>query len=228
MEGRRKSRDLTGSPLSAVRAGVVIFLLWTLFWPDRGHGSLIAPSVRKYGSLELSAAQVRSTADFDHLIVAFCAIAYHRPGHKVNPDFIRALMLAESGGNPRAVSPKNALGLCQLLLPTARAAARELLATGLRFRPEAVERLRDLRTEDLFDPAINILLTCFLISKYNARYDGRLDLVVAAWNAGEGSIVSKRPPNYPETLDLIGKVNGSLRAFAARRGAERSMAAAGR
>ena len=62
--------------------------------------------------------------------------------------------------------------------------------------------------DDLYDPAINILLACYLIAKYNNKFEGKLDLVVSAWNAGENSISDNRPPQYDETLNLIGKVNG--------------------
>jgi len=111
------------------------------------------------------------------------------------------------------VSEKKALGLCRLLYPTAQVAARELLAKGLRFEHVSVERLRRLQPEELFDPAVNILLACYLISKYNKAHNGSPDMVVAAWNAGQGSISNGKVPEYPETLDLIGKVNGYFLAF---------------
>jgi len=202
-----------------LRKGVLAALVWALLVPGPVQGRQISHYIHKYKTIELSSVQMKRIAEYDRLIVAFSSIAFIRPGYKVNPDFIRALMLTESGGDPNAVSPKNALGLCQLLYPTAQAAARELLTLGITFRHIPSKRLRSLQPEDLFDPAINILLTCYLVAKYNFLYDGRLDLVVAAWNAGEGAIVDNRPPDYPETLDLIGKVNGYLHAlFRERRG----------
>jgi len=197
----------------AVWQRAAMVLLWALITPVQGYCGTIDSYVYKYRTVELSPVQVRSIANFDRLIVYFSSIAYHRTGYKVNPDFIRALMLAESNGNPNAVSPKNALGLCQLLYPTAKMAASELAATGANFRHVSLRRLNTLQPEDLHDPAVNILLSCYLVAKYNALYGGRLDLVVAAWNAGEGAIVGNRPPDYPETLDLIGKINGYFRAF---------------
>ena len=197
----------------AALRGAVWPLLWLLCAPSLGHGDVVESYVRKYQVIELSAVQTANVGSYEHLIRSFSAISYFRPRYKVSPDFIRALMLAESGGDTFAVSEKKALGLCQLLYPTAQVAARELLAKGLRFEHVSVERLRRLKPEDLFDPAVNILLTCYLISKYNKAYDGRLDLVVAAWNAGQGSIFNGKPPEYPETLDLIGKVNGYFLAF---------------
>ena len=62
---------------------------------------------------------------------------------------------------------------------------------------------------DLFDPAINILLTCYLVAKYNYKFDGKLDLVVSAWNAGENtdSLNYGLHAPYQETENLIGKIN---------------------
>ncbi|MGI6656182.1 MAG: lytic transglycosylase domain-containing protein [Desulfobulbus sp.] len=195
------------------RRGVMWALVLVLLVPVHCQGTAVDPYVRKYLDVELSRTQQARITSHEHLIRYFSSLSYFRPRYKVDPDFIRALMLAESGGNPFAVSPKNALGLCQLLHPTAQAAARELADRGIAVRYVSAQRLRNLRPIDLFDPAVNILLTCYLVAKYNQAYNGRLDLVVAAWNAGQGSISNGRPPKYPETLDLIGKVNGYMLAF---------------
>jgi soluble lytic murein transglycosylase-like protein len=181
--------------------------------PSISQGSGIDPHLRKYLYVELSQHQRAAIQPHEHLILYFSSLSYFRPGYTVNPDFIRALMLAESGGNCLAVSGKKALGLCQLLYPTAREAADEFLARGGRVRYVSSERLQTLKPADLFEPAVNILLTCYLVAKYNQVYEGRLDLVVAAWNAGQGSIRNGQPPKYPETMNLIGKVNGLLLAL---------------
>lgn len=201
-----KRQRLSGGMLLGLFASLMLV-------PTSGQSAAIEAYVSKYRAVELSHAQTANVGAYEHLIQYFSAISYCKPRHKVHPDFIRALMLAESGGDPFAVSEKEAIGLCQLLYPTARMAARELLAKGIEVRYVSKSRLRDLQPVDLFDPAVNILLTCYLVSKYNLAYNGRLDLVVSAWNAGQGAILDGRPPQYPETLDLIGKVNGYLLAF---------------
>lgn len=196
-----------------IRWSVVCVLAGFYLFPLNGYGVGIDIYLRKYLTIDLSGTQTATLGKYDSLVRYFSSLSYYRPGYTVNPDFVRALILAESGGDQFAVSEKNALGLCQLLYPTAQEAAREFLATGTKVRFVSGERLRSLQPIDLFDPAVNILLACFLIAKYNHAYDGRLDLVVSAWNAGQGSILNGRPPGYPETLDLIGKVNGYLLAF---------------
>lgn len=147
---------------------------------------------------------------YNYLIDYFTSFSYFKPRYKVSGDFIRALILAESGGNQHAVSSKNAYGLGQIILTTGRMAAKELSTSDTLFRYIDRETLNNLQREDLFDPAINILLTCYLIAKYNHKFDGRLDLVVSAWNAGENtrSLSQGQHAPYSETKELIGRVNG--------------------
>lgn len=166
--------------------------------------------VEKYRGVKVSKNQLRKLSEYDHLINYFSNFAFFKARYKVSPDFIRALILAESNCNPHAVSAKNALGLGQIIPSTGQQAAKELAAKGITFRYIDNSKLRNLRSEDLFDPAINILLTCYLISKYNHKFDGKIELVISAWNAGENVSSLKRGQHAPyrETQNLIGKVNG--------------------
>ncbi|WP_228130140.1 lytic transglycosylase domain-containing protein [Desulfotalea psychrophila] len=147
---------------------------------------------------------------YDHLVKYFSSFAYFVPRHQVNPYFIHALILAESSANPRAISPEKAYGLGQIILSTARIAGRELADSGIEFKYIRESRLKNLRRNDLFNPAINILLTCYLIAKYNYKFNGQLELVITAWNAGEYSkyLYHGKHAPYKETENLIGKVNG--------------------
>lgn len=164
--------------------------------------------VKKYNNVEISRQELDNLKDYQELIDYFCGFAFFEPHHKVNPDFIRALILAESAVDPKAVSNKNARGLGQILPETGWIAARELYERQTDFEYVSRSKLKNMEPADLHDPALNILLTCYLISKYNYRYDGQLKLVVSAWNAGVNAIDDNQPPDYNETLDLIGKING--------------------
>jgi len=178
-------------------------------FPPQGDARL-STYVDKYKDVRISRNQLLKLSQYDHLIGYFSNFAFFRPRYKVSPEFIRALILAESNCNPHAVSAKNALGLGQIIPTTGRQAAKELYAMEIDFRYIDNHKLQNLRSEDLFDPAINILLTCYLISKYNHKFNGKLDLVVSAWNAGENidSLKFGKPAPYGETHNLIGKVNG--------------------
>lgn len=166
--------------------------------------------IYKYHKTAVTQQQVQRISRFNNLIDYFSGFSYIVPRHKVSGDFIRALILAESNANPRAVSNKGALGLGQIMLPTARQAGKKLAESPVHFRYVEKKKLADLTKNDLFDPAINILLTCYLIARYNHKFEGKIELVLSAWNAGEYTpslSVMKHAP-YQETENLIGKVNG--------------------
>lgn len=166
--------------------------------------------VKKYQTATLSPQALDRIKRYEHLIDYFTSYSYFRKNHKVSGDFVRALILAESSGDPHAVSHKNALGLGQIMLTTGQQAGRELAESRVDFSYVTKKTLKNITREDLFDPATNILLTCYLIAKYNHKFDGKLELVLSAWNAGENtnSLARGKHAPYAETKNLIGKVNG--------------------
>ncbi len=91
----------------------------------------------------------------------------------VDPNLIRAVILAESGGNPQAVSKRGARGLAQILPST----GREL---GAR------------RSEDLFDPRTNILLGTKYLSQLLAEFNGDVGRALAAYNGGREVLYNER------------------------------------
>lgn len=168
------------------------------------------PYIRKHSSASVSPQALARLRQYDGLIRYFTSLSYFRPRHKVSADFMRALILAESGAHSGAISPKGALGLTQIMPSTGRQAAKELYASGSRFRYVPRARLAALRDDDLLDPAVNILIACYLIAKYNEKFSGRIELVVSAWNAGEytPALAGGRHAPYEETRNLIGRING--------------------
>ncbi|TNE73795.1 lytic transglycosylase domain-containing protein [bacterium] len=152
--------------------------------------------------------------DYEQFIKYFSSLSFSRAGYKVNGNFLRALISAESAADPYAVSNKNAIGLTQITIETGRIAAKELYNTKFDFKFVDENKLKDLNENDLFDPAINILICCYLVDKYNANYNGNLALIISAWNAGPGSITQyKGYPPYDETLTLIARVNSYLKYY---------------
>jgi soluble lytic murein transglycosylase-like protein len=63
----------------------------------------------------------------------------------VNPDFIRALILAESNCKSRALSCKNARGLTQIIYTTGKQAARELVRKDFDYKYVSKEQLQHLQ-----------------------------------------------------------------------------------
>lgn len=166
-------------------------------------------SIIKYKGTQVSEAAIKRLQPYNKFINYYSQFTFFRPRHKVSPDFIRALILAESSANPNAISNKVALGLGQIIYSTGKAAALELSRSQFTFPHISRQRLASLKKEDLFDPEMNILLTCYLISKYNYKFNGKLELVLTAWNAGEYQKELKKGyvAPYRETHNLIGKVN---------------------
>ncbi len=86
------------------------------------------------------------------------------------------LVRTESGFRSDAVSAVGALGLAQLMLPTARQVAQKL---GAR---------RVSRSRLLADPAFNVRLGAAYLRELLDRYQGRLPLALAAYNAGPNAV----------------------------------------
>jgi len=105
----------------------------------------------------------------------------------VDASFVSALIRAESNYEPRAVSRKGARGLMQLMPATAR-------------------RLSVSRP---FDPAANVSGGVRYLRELLDRYGDRPDLVLAAYNAGEGAVASYGGvPPYRETLAYVQRILG--------------------
>ena len=167
-------------------------------------------SVKRHQGSDIDPSFILRLTPYSDLITYFSGLVYLTPHRPIHPHFIRALILAESSGRVDAVSDKGAIGLGQILFTTGQEAAARLARSQITFKYVQRERLMTLSPADLKDPAINILLTCYLLATYNQRFDGRLDLVVSAWNAGvhRESLQQNRHVPFQETENLIGRING--------------------
>lgn len=163
----------------------------------------------KYDDKSPPASILKKVKRYDHLINFYAKYSYIKPRYKVSPKFITALIMAESAGDSNATSNKKAMGLGQIILTTGQQAGRELAATGFSCKYVTNKKLKNITKSDLYRPSINILLTYYLVAKYNILFDGRLDLVISAWNAGENtpSLKKNKHAPYKETENLIAKVN---------------------
>jgi soluble lytic murein transglycosylase-like protein len=86
--------------------------------------------------------------------------------YEVEPEIIKAIIMAESGFNPKAVSKVGARGLMQLMPRTARS----------------------LGVEDSFKPAHNIDGGVRYFKHLLDKYDGEIKLALAAYNAGSSNV----------------------------------------
>ncbi len=112
--------------------------------------------------------------------------------HGIDYELLQALIATESGFDTFAVSPKGAVGLMQLMPPTAE-------RYGVKAdKKSPVEK-------KLTDPKTNIKAGSSYLRDLIAMFPGQLELAVAAYNAGEGAVqrAGNKIPNYPETRNYV-------------------------
>lgn len=107
------------------------------------------------------------------------------PHYGIDPELVMAVIRAESGFNTTAVSNKNAQGLMQLI-------------------PETAARFGVV---DSWDPIQNIKGGTAYLHWLIRHFDGKVDLVLAAYNAGEGAVERYHGiPPYRETQNYVKQI----------------------
>ncbi len=116
-------------------------------------------------------------------------IAEHAAKNALDPDFVRAVIQAESAFNPFARSAKGAKGLMQLMPETAA-------TYGVR---------------DIYDPEQNISAGVAYLKSLLTRYGNDVTLALAAYNAGPGAVdkYGRTVPPYRETRAYVRNVQGN-------------------
>jgi soluble lytic murein transglycosylase-like protein len=117
-------------------------------------------------------------ADIEPLIQRHC------DAQSLDPKLVRAVIQVESGYNVRARSNKGAVGLMQLMPETAA----------------------DLAVADRYDPEQNLRGGTLYLRQMLDRF-GRIDLALAAYNAGPSPVERyKGVPPWSDTVDYVNRV----------------------
>jgi soluble lytic murein transglycosylase-like protein len=109
--------------------------------------------------------------------------------HDIDPLLLHSIARVESRHQPDAISHAGARGLMQVIPPTAR-----------RFGVDGAEQLHD--------PQTNLRVSARYLKNLQQRFGNDLELVLAAYNAGEGAVEKhgRKVPPYRETQDYVRKV----------------------
>jgi soluble lytic murein transglycosylase-like protein len=109
---------------------------------------------------------------------------------QVAPEVVRAVIRAESGFDPNAVSPAGAQGLMQLMPGTAR----------------------ELGVTNAFDPEQNVMAGTRYLKQMLGRYSGDLEKALAAYNWGPGNLDRSDGRLPGETRRYLARIKGFLGA----------------
>ena len=136
---------------------------------------------RRRNTSDISAALTRAARY--HPAIRAAAARY-----SVDPHLLWTIGYLETRFQPRCVSPKGARGMMQFIPATGR-------RYGLFTR------------RDLHDPLRSIDAAARYVRDLNAMFDGRIDLILAGYNAGEYAVINSRyrVPPYRETRSYVAR-----------------------
>jgi len=112
---------------------------------------------------------------------------------RLDPMLVAGLIHQESAFNPQAISNANAIGLMQLEPYTARILARE-------------QRVR-YSQDELTKPDYNVRLGTAYLAKLKKLFDGNVEEILAAYNAGENRVTQwTTGQNYREPAEFVDSI----------------------
>ena len=168
---------------------------YTLFF--KGETSLDAPrnaaNEREDAERALSGTRLYERVTDERLTRRYASLIdqYARTS-RLDPALVKAVVAVESGFDPRAVSAKGAVGLMQVIPET----GERYGLTGDAQRSTA---------ERLYDPATNLRIGTRYLRDLLDRFENDLVLALAAYNAGEGSVLTRdnTVPPFAETRTFV-------------------------
>jgi soluble lytic murein transglycosylase-like protein len=171
-----------------IRPLFLVVIIWGMTAPPRPNSTVKVKrfKISPTANLSVQIAQIPPSGSGHkaehkyHKLIVQTASQY-----QIDPALIKAIIMAESGYNPKAVSKKGAKGLMQLMPDTAEA----------------------LGVEDIFNPRQNITGGVQYFKLLVTRFNGDVKLALAAYNAGSRYVRNyKGVPPFKATRYYIKKV----------------------
>ncbi len=141
---------------------------------------IVVPDKGRITGMKNMRLTVRENTTYDMMIVR------NSQAHGVDPSLVKAVVKAESNFNPNAVSNKGAQGLMQLMPDTAKL----------------------MKVDNPFDPDENIKGGTRYLKLLQDTFQGNIELMLAAYNAGPSRVVehNMNVPPIEETRNFIRRV----------------------
>jgi soluble lytic murein transglycosylase-like protein len=164
-------------------------------WRDGTGRLIISDTPKDPAAKTYSVAYIGSAFGVTKPAVSSKASAYdaliseHSAQHALNPDFVRAVIQAESAFNPYARSVKGAMGLMQLMPSTAA----------------------EYRVTNAYDPVQNIRAGVAYLKSLLTRFNDDVSLALAAYNAGPRAVekYGRTVPPYKETRNYVARIKSN-------------------
>lgn len=160
------------------------------------------------GAMRLPGAKSDTVVAMIHASTAHGAVhdslAVASDAYGVDLNLLKAVMATESAFNSKAVSPKGAVGLMQVMPTTAT-------RYGVRAGRGATV------SAQLKDPHLNIQTGARYLADLLRLFGGQTELALAAYNAGEGAVAraGNKIPEYKETQSYVQRVMSTYRLLQA-------------
>ncbi len=201
MNGRQRASERMGAILMGLAIAV---LCSTIAWADSSADGILARSYQGGAKFDIIGRSARAERRPAHRQIAIPTpvkknavgvelyaqlIEQYSASHALDPNLVKAVIQAESGGDPNALSPKGAAGLMQLMPETAAS----------------------LGADDRFDPEQNIASGTRYLRGLMDQFKST-EVALWAYNAGPQAVRQGRMPL--ETQEYVPKVLRLRRAFA--------------
>ncbi|TDT61189.1 lytic transglycosylase domain-containing protein [Fonticella tunisiensis] len=118
---------------------------------------------------------VKNIMKFFYPVIYSNIVEKYSTEYNIDSRLVYSLIKVESKFNPYAKSSKGAIGLMQITPQTGRYISK-LIGE------------KEFNADTLYDPDTNVRYGCFYISKLYKDFDGNIDIILAAYNGGEGNV----------------------------------------